>query len=59
MAKFELVAEAIEEADIDFIKASVPSDELQAALVDEDFSEGSDISSYEDPLTLALSLIHI
>ena len=50
---FELVAEAIKEADIDFIKASVPSDELQAALVDEDFSEGSDISSYEDPLTLA------
>ena len=42
---FTLIAEAVEEADFDFIKSAVPTEELQAALEDEDFSEGSDISS--------------
>ena len=34
-------------ADIDFISSAVPPEELQAALEDEDFSMGSDISSDE------------
>ena len=48
---FELVAQAIEQADIDFINSAVPVEEHQAALHGEDFSIGSDISSEE--LTLA------
>ena len=49
---FTLIAEAVEEADLDFIKSTVPTEELQAALEDADFSEGSDISSDERRPTL-------
>jgi hypothetical protein len=44
---FNLIAEAVEMADIDFISSAVPPGELQAALEDEDFSMGSDINSDE------------
>ena len=44
---FNLIAEAVEMADIDFISSAVPPGELQAALEDEYFSMGSDISSDE------------
>ena len=44
---FNLIAEAVKMAGIDFISSAVPPGELRAALEDEDFSMGSDISSDE------------
>ena len=44
-----LVAESVQEVDDDFIKTAVPVEELEAALEDENFSEGTITTEGSEP----------